>query len=99
MAYFATAAIRTISSTLLHASATGVTGLGLGMAHARKRPLAFAFPYYLVAVLMHSFFNLVAGLGTTHPNLLGPYTDLVSLAVCVIFAGTAFSLARARIAS
>jgi len=99
VAYFATALIRTISSTLLHASATGVTGLGLGRAHALKRPLALAFPYYLVAVLMHSFFNLVAGLGTTHPGMLGDYTDLVSLVVCVVFAGVAFRLARARIAS
>jgi len=99
IAYFATALIRTISSTLLHASATGVTGLGLGRAHAMKRPLALAFPYYLVAVLMHSFFNLVAGLGTTHPGLLGDYTDLVSLVICVVFAGVAFRLARERISS
>jgi len=99
IAYFATALIRTISSTLLHASATGVTGLGLGRAHAAKRPLALAFPYYLVAVLMHSFFNLVAGLGTTHPNMLGDYTGILSLVICVVFAGVAFRLARERIAS
>jgi RsiW-degrading membrane proteinase PrsW (M82 family) len=99
IAYFATALIRTISSTLLHASATGVTGLGLGRAHAGKRPLALAFPYYLVAVLMHSFFNLVAGLGTTHPTLLGDYTDIASLVICVVFAGVAFRLTRERLAS
>jgi RsiW-degrading membrane proteinase PrsW (M82 family) len=97
--YFATAIIRTISSTLLHASATGVTGLGLGKAHVRGWSLAFAFPYYLMAVLMHSFFNLVAGLGTTHPSLLGDYTDLLSLAICVVFAWVAFRLTRERLAA
>lgn len=99
IAYFATALIRTISSTLLHASATGVTGLGLGRAHAAGRPLLFALPYYLLAVLMHSFFNLVAGLGSTHPGLLGDYTGIASLAICVVFAGVAFRLTRERLAA
>jgi RsiW-degrading membrane proteinase PrsW (M82 family) len=99
IAYFVTAIIRTISSTLLHASATGVTGLGLGRAHVGNVSLAFALPYYLIAVLMHSFFNLVAGLGTTDPTLLGPYTDILSLVICVAFAWVAFRLTRARLAA
>ncbi len=98
VAYFATVIIRSISSTLLHASATGVTGLGVGKAQVTSSRLYVAFPYYLVAVLMHSGFNFFAGLGVTHPDLLGEATSVLGLLICVVFATLAFRLARERLA-
>ena len=99
IAFLALAFVRSISSTLLHASATGVTGLGLGKAKVAGRPYMAALPYYLVAVLMHAGFNYLASLGTTHPELLGDATGLLGLLACIAFAGLAFRLARERLSA
>ena len=99
VAFLALAFVRSISSTLLHASATGVTGLGLGKAKVAGQPYMAALPYYLVAVLMHAAFNYLASLGTTHPELLGDATGLLGLLACIAFAGLAFRLARERLSA
>jgi len=95
--FFAVAFVRSISSTLLHASATGVTGLGIGKAKVAGQAYATALPYYLVAVLMHAAFNYLASLDTTHPGLLGDATGLIGLVACIAFAGLAFRLMRERL--
>jgi RsiW-degrading membrane proteinase PrsW (M82 family) len=62
-AYVAIAFIRSISSTFLHASATSVTGYGIG----KKMILGGTnkiWPYFLIAVFMHAVFNLFASMGT-----------------------------------
>ena len=99
VAFFALAFVRSISSTLLHASATGVTGLGIGKAKVAGRAYAAALPFYLAAVLMHATFNYLASLGTTHPELLGDATGLLGLVACIAFAGLAFRLTRERLAA
>ncbi|UCH90232.1 MAG: PrsW family intramembrane metalloprotease [Thermoplasmata archaeon] len=53
-------AVRTISSTLLHASATAITGYGIGLWLVRKKPFSVIFPYFIFAVLLHALFNLMA---------------------------------------
>lgn len=53
-------AVRTISSTLLHASATAITGYGIGLWLVRRRPFSTVIPYFLFAVLLHSVFNAIA---------------------------------------
>jgi RsiW-degrading membrane proteinase PrsW (M82 family) len=53
-------AVRTISSTLLHASATAITGYGIGLWLVRKKPFSTVIPYFLFAVLLHSVFNAIA---------------------------------------
>lgn len=95
--FIVTAIVRSISSTLLHATATGVTGLGIGQAQMKRLRLISVTPYYLVAVLMHAVFNLVAGLSITHPGLFGDHTHFVSLLFCVGFAIVAFAIVRQRI--
>jgi RsiW-degrading membrane proteinase PrsW (M82 family) len=99
IAYFATVVVRSISSTLLHASATGVTGLGIGKAQVAGRSLYVALPYYVGAVLMHSAFNLFAGLNVTIPGVSAEATSVLGLVICVVFATLAFRLARERLAS
>jgi RsiW-degrading membrane proteinase PrsW (M82 family) len=98
IAYFVTAIIRSISSTLLHASASGVAGLGIAEAQVRNRAIIYAAPYYIVAVLMHAIFNFVAGLTVTHEGIFGIWTPLISLLAPTLFAIVAFNYARQRIA-
>jgi RsiW-degrading membrane proteinase PrsW (M82 family) len=100
-AFLMTAILRTLSSTLLHATATGVTGLGFGKAHVEDRPLLTAFPYYLVAVAMHAGFNFVAGLSQTYPDTFGDAgtTALVSIFIAIGFAAFAWGLVRIRISA
>ena len=56
--------VRTISSTLLHASATAITGYGIGLWLVRKRPFSTVLPYFAIAVILHSLFNAVAMMAT-----------------------------------
>jgi RsiW-degrading membrane proteinase PrsW (M82 family) len=52
--------VRTVSSTLLHASATAITGYGIGLWLVKKRPFSTVLPYFAVAVILHSIFNALA---------------------------------------
>lgn len=83
--YIATAFLRSISSAFLHASATSVTGYGIG----KKKILGGRnriWPYFLIAVAMHSVFNLFASRGT-----------LLGLVLAVIFAFVAIWFLRNKI--
>lgn len=85
-AFIATAVVRSISSALLHASATSATGYGIG----RKKILGkghYILPFYLVAVIMHGMFNLFASLGT-----------LFGLLLAIMFAIAAIEFTRHKIA-
>jgi len=98
-AYLATAILRTITSTILHATATGVTGLGVGRAVVRKKPLFTALPFLLGAILMHAVFNFIASLNTTYPDLFGDFTCVITFLILLIFAGYAWSSVRRRISA
>lgn len=83
--FIATAIVRSISSALLHASATSATGYGIG----KKKVLGrghYILPYYFLAVLMHSTFNFFASMG----NLLG-------LFLAILFAIAAVEFTRRKI--
>lgn len=61
-AYIMTAIARTFSSSLLHATATAITGYGMARwlsGKSRFGPFA-VIPWYLLAVILHSAFNAVA---------------------------------------
>jgi RsiW-degrading membrane proteinase PrsW (M82 family) len=97
LAFFLTVLVRVISATLLHATATGVTGFGVGRAVVTNRALLAALPYYLVAVLMHATYNFMASLPAVRPDTFGDWTWLVSLVLVIGFAGFAWRVMRARI--
>ena len=90
-------AIRSFSSSLLHASATGVTGYGLARGWLSGRRYAF-LPYYLVAVGMHATYNFLASFGQTFSQYgdLGAY---VSFAAALVFAITAVTILRYALAN
>jgi RsiW-degrading membrane proteinase PrsW (M82 family) len=98
-AYIATAFLRIISSTLLHATATGVTGFGVAKAVASKKALITALPFYLTAVLMHATFNFIASLPSVWPDTFGVWTGIISLLLVILFAGFAWRVMADRISS
>jgi len=89
-----TIVIRTISSALLHASASSITGYGL----AAKRFLGKSWvPYYLLAVLLHGAFNLAASAGPFLEDSTGDYGYLIGLVAAVAIGIGAFSWSRRKI--
>jgi RsiW-degrading membrane proteinase PrsW (M82 family) len=96
-------AIRSVSSVLLHASSTGMFGYGI----ARSR---FGLPgpgsgsYYLLAVGMHSSFNVLASLGTILllagvSGFAANATSVIALLAAVAFAFAAIEHVRSVIAA
>lgn len=89
-----TIVIRTISSALLHASASAITGYGL----AARRFLGKSWiPYYLLAVLLHGAFNLAASAGPLLEGSIGEYGYLISLGSAIAIGIGAFGWSRRKI--
>lgn len=83
--------IRSVSSVVLHGSSTSMFGYGYAASRLQRRPHA-AGGHYLLAVAMHSTFNLIASLGTIVAffGFGSTYVDLSSLLALVLAAGFAF---------
>lgn len=75
----ATFFLRTISSALLHASATSLTGYGISRRVVEKRSRLIILPYYLGAVLMHSFFNFLASLETWYGLIFAVFFAILAI--------------------
>lgn len=84
--FIATAVVRSISSALLHASATSATGYGIGKKKVLGRKYRI-LPYYLIAVSMHALFNFFASLQT-----------FLGLLLAIMFAIGAIEFTRHKIA-
>ncbi len=89
-------AVRSISSSFLHASATSVTGYGIAR-HRLWGPRFSAIPWYLAAVAMHASFNALASFGVVLEDQYGPAGALLVLAAAIIFALVAISIVRGKI--
>jgi RsiW-degrading membrane proteinase PrsW (M82 family) len=61
-AFVATAVIRSITGSFLHATATGIVGYGMAKKYLKGGTLIEVVPYYAIAVLLHAAFNLLASL-------------------------------------
>jgi len=92
--FIATAIVRTLSSALLHASASSVMGLGIARGRLEGRSW---IPYYFGAVLMHSTFNLAASLGPILEGDLGESAYLFGLAAAFVIAVGGIITVRAKI--
>ena len=86
--------IRTISSALLHASASSITGYGLTSEKFLKKSW---IPYYLLAVLLHGVFNLIASSGPLLEGTIGESSYLISFLAAIALALGAFSWSRRKI--
>lgn len=98
------ALLRSLTSTVLHASATSMSGWGLSkwrLAAESKGTLGllggfFVFAVFLAtAMLMHGLFNLFASLGLIYSGEAAAI--LVSLLLVFIFAGAVYRFTRRKI--
>jgi RsiW-degrading membrane proteinase PrsW (M82 family) len=93
-AFASLAVIRSISSLLMHASATSISGYGVARAKSYGEHW---WPYFLMAVLMHVTFNLFASFGELFEDRLGPGANIVGLIFSVVLVLTATVYLRWRI--
>ena len=97
--FIATAIARTLTSTLLHTSASALVGFGL----SRSRCFYMFYgtprswlPYYGAAVLLHAAFNMLASLSLFDPTASG-IVSLVSLLLSVVLTWTTVVWIRRKI--
>jgi RsiW-degrading membrane proteinase PrsW (M82 family) len=88
-------ALRSFSSSFLHASSTATLGYGLAKSWLTRRTWAF-LPYYLIAVITHATFNLLSTVGVLYAT---PYGDVVGFVGAFAFALVAITIVRMKLAS
>lgn len=93
-AFIATAVIRSISSALLHATASAVMGLGIARKTLRMGGWGM---YYLAAVGTHSLFNFAASFGVLYEGQVGEIAYTIGLAVALIIVFVGVSAMRSKI--
>ena len=93
-AFIATAIVRSLSSALLHATASAVMGLGIARSARRQRSWV---PYYFAAVIIHGVFNLAASFGLLYEGELGDSAYLIGLVAAFMIALTGIRLVRVKI--
>ncbi|HYY49164.1 MAG TPA: PrsW family intramembrane metalloprotease [Thermoplasmata archaeon] len=97
-ASFIVIAIRSFSSSFLHASSTAVVGYGLAKSWLMHRPWA-VLPFYLIAVTMHASFNLISVLGELYSARFGVAAEAFTFGAAVVFALVAITVVRMKLAS
>jgi RsiW-degrading membrane proteinase PrsW (M82 family) len=95
-AFITIAVIRSLSSALLHASASSVFGLGISRSALQGRSW---FLYYMGAVTMHGVFNLAASFGSIYEKDIGPAAYLIGLAAAFVIAIIGIFMVRSKIRS
>lgn len=86
--------VRSFSSTILHASASGIAGYGLGCIYLKGR-YGTGILMLLVAIGLHALFNLFASLGAIFGNIW--YSGLIGFVFAIALAFLAFGYVRGRI--
>jgi len=89
-------AVRSFSSTFLHASSTAVMGYGLAKSWLSGRPWA-VFPFYIVAVAMHATSNLFSTLADDAAQQNNPAGAAVAFLAAVSLAIIAIWVVRLRL--
>ena len=93
--------VRSLSSVLLHGSTTSMFGYGYAESRINRRT-GYAGAYYLLAVSMHAFFNVLASLGAIVTILgfssgLADDASLLGLLLAFVYAFGAIEYARSVI--
>lgn len=84
-AFFLLIAIRSFGACLLHASATALTGYGYGKTLLKKTSLLLVLPYYALAIILHSSYNLLVSLDVTGTAIgLGTALLVVALTISLV---------------
>ncbi len=91
-AFIQTAVVRSLSSALLHGSASAVVGLGIARSFREGKSW---LPYYIGGVLMHGSFNLFASFGDIYSTQAG--AAFIGLMAAFIIAIGGISIVRSKI--
>ncbi len=98
--FILTVIARTLTSTLLHTSATAISGFGISRSQCFRSWYGVGkswLPYFLVAVLIHASFNFLALIGSDIlPDASGAVT-LLSLALSVLLVWVSVRYIRRKI--
>src|SRR6266508_1259217 len=90
-------AIRSFSSSFLHASSTAVLGYGIAKTWLTHRTWAF-LPFYIIAVIMHATFNVLTSLGQLYGTKYGEVGETIGFAAAAGFALVAITIVRLKLA-
>jgi len=90
-------AVRSFSSSFLHASASAVVGYGLARSWLNRRTWAF-LPFYLIAVAMHASFNLLSVLTVLYATQDG-LGEIAAFVAALLFGVIAITAVRFKLAS
>src|SRR6266699_1638176 len=90
-------AIRSFSSSFLHASSTAVLGYGIAKTWLTNRAWAF-LPFYIIAVIMHATFNVLTSLGQLYGTQYCEVGETIGFAAAVGFALIAMTIVRLKLA-
>lgn len=93
-AFVATAVLRSLSSALLHATASSLVGLGIARSALQGKSW---IPYYLGAVVLHGGFNFAASFGTVYYDSLGDSAYLIGLAAAFTIVIIGVGVMRSKI--
>ncbi len=98
--FIITVIARTLTSTLLHTSASAISGFGVSRSVCFRSwygtPKSW-MPYYLAAVAMHSVFNFLATLGTDIMPNAGDQISYLALFLSVVLVWTTVRYIRRKI--
>lgn len=84
---------RSIASVLIHASATAITGYGVGKFLTKRNSFFIIVPFYLIAVGVHSLFNFFASSG----EIYGGYFKPIGLIFVFVLSIVLFEIIRYKI--
>lgn len=93
-AFIALAIVRSVSSTLMHASATSIAGYGIARSKTYGGPW---WPYLMVAVLMHAAFNLLASFGELFSDKYGETAGSIGLIFSIMLVVAVLLFIRSRL--
>jgi RsiW-degrading membrane proteinase PrsW (M82 family) len=96
-AFIVVAVLRALTSALLHASATAISGHGYALHHLHGQT-RWLIVNYFVAVFLHGFFNLMASLGILYEAQYGVWPFIVGLLVILVISWGAIRYVRAQVA-
>ena len=97
--FITTAVARTLTSTLLHASASALVGFGFSRQQCFRRfygTFRSWVPYYFAAVALHAAFNMLASLSLFDPSASG-ILSLLGLALSVVLTWSVIAWVRRKI--
>lgn len=83
--FIALISLRSFSGCLLHASATAWTGYGYGKVVMNQSRLIRVIPYFILAILVHGFYNFIPVYGMYVGLFIGLFGALIFVAVSIHF--------------